>query len=130
MNMNEFIKDSFELEKKKELAKQISIRCLEINSIGDKRQIKTDKGKPCVFFHLSGHVGAIDIDVFKKGWESDCYPDTHVHLDKYSTLLEFEDCLAYVEELYLGQTKDLETEKIGAEESKELSVDIDQAVGA
>ena len=119
-----------ELERKKELAKLIAIRCLEINSIDDKRQIEIEGAKPCVFFNLAGHVGVIDINVYEKGWESDCRPDRDFHLNRYSTLSKFEDCLAYLDELYLSQTMESETEKNGDEEGKELSVDIDQAVGA
>ncbi|WP_414733405.1 hypothetical protein [Acetobacterium carbinolicum] len=126
--MNEFIKASFELEKKKELAKQIAILCLEINFISDERKRK--QAKPCVFFSLSGHVGIIDIDVYEKGWESKCRPDRMFCLNEYSTLLEFADCLAYLEGLYIGQTIEPEKEKNGDEEGKELSGDIDQAVGA
>lgn len=115
------------IELKKRLALDISLQCLKINTIGDER--KSKQGKPCVFFNLSGHVGAIDIDVFEKGWESDCYPDRKFHLDKYSPSSAFADCLTYLEELYMGQKIEDEIEKNG-EESKELSVDIDQAVGA
>ncbi|WP_026395328.1 hypothetical protein [Acetobacterium malicum] len=126
--MNEFIKESFELEKKKELAKQIAILCLEINSIGDER--KSKQGKPCVFLNLSGHVGNIDVAINEKGWESKRRPDIMFRLNEYSPLSEFTDCLAYLNELYLSQTMESETEKNGDEEGKELSVDIDQAVGA
>lgn len=128
--MNEFIKENFELEKKKALGKQIAISCLEINSIGDKKQIEIEKGKPCVFFSLAGHVGAIDIGVFEKGWESDRHPDRNIHLDKYSAVSEFTDCLAYLNELYLSQTMEGMTAKNGDAEGKELSVDIDRSVGA
>lgn len=124
--MNEFIKASIELEKKKELAKQIAICCLEINSIGDKRQIDIEEGKPCVFFYLAGHVGTIDIGVFEKGWKPDRDPDRNIYLDKYSKLSEFTDCLAYLDELYLGQTMEGVTEKKGDGEGKELSGETDR----
>ncbi len=125
--MNEFIKESFELEKKKALAKQIAILCLEINFISDERKRK--QAKPCVFFSLSGHVGIIDIDVYEKGWESKCRADRMFCLNEYSTLLEFTDCLTYLNELYLSQTIESEIDKNGDEEGKELSVDIDRSVG-
>jgi len=119
-----------DLEKKKELAKRIAILCLEINSIGDERQIETDEGKPCVCFSLYGNVGTINIDVFEKGWE-DYYPDTHIRLGKYSTSAEFSDWLAYLEELYKGQTvKDEIKKEVEERKDKELSGETDKAVGA
>lgn len=117
-----------DLELKKRFALDISLQCLKINTIGDER--KSRQGKPCVFFSLSGHVGSINTDVYEKGWESDCYPDRKFHLDKYSPSSAFADCLTYLEELYMCQKIEDEIEKNEEEESKELSVDIDQAVGA
>lgn len=121
MNMNEFIKDCFELEKKKELTKAIALCCLDINSIGDKRN--REEGKLCVFLDLSGHVGTIDIRLFEKGWHKDGSPDMTIRLDKYSALAEFEECLMFLEELFADQTKK-------EEEGKELCVELVQAVGA
>lgn len=116
--MNEFIKASFELEKKKELAKAIALCCLEINSIGDRRQ--EEEGKLCVFLDLSGHVGTIEIRLFEKGWARDLDPDMNIRLDKYSKLAEFEDCLTFLAALSSEQTmKD--------EEGKELSVEANKA---
>lgn len=119
--MNEFIKASFELEKKKELTKAIALCCLEINSIGDRR--KKEEGKPCVFLDLSGHVGTIDIRLFEKGWKRECDPDINIRLDNYSKLAEFEDCLTFLAALSSDQT-------IKEEEGKELCVELDQAVGS
>lgn len=119
--MNEFIKDCFELEKKKDLTKAIALCCLEINSIGDKR--KREEGKLCVFFNLSGHIGAVDIRIYEKGWEKDRCQDMTILLDKYSKLPEFEECLLFLEELFIEQY-------MKEEEGKELSVEHDQAVGA
>lgn len=121
MNMNEFIKDCFELEKKKELTKAIALCCLEINSIGDRRE--KEEGKLCVFLDLSGHVGTIDIRLFEKGWERECDPDMNIRLDKYSKLTEFEECLSFLGALSSEQTKK-------EEEGKELCVELVQAVGA
>lgn len=121
MIINEFIKDSFELEKKKELTKAIALCCLEINSIGDRR--KKEEGKLCVFMDLSGHVGTIDIRLFEKGWERECDPDMNIRLDKYSKLVEFEDCLSFLTALSSDQT-------MKEEEGKELCVELGQAVGA
>lgn len=119
--MNEFIKASYELEKKKELAKEIALYCLEINSIGDRR--RKEEGKLCVFLDLSGHVGSIDIRLFEKGWERECDPDMNIRLDKYSKLVEFEDCLSFLTALSSDQT-------MKEEEGKELCVELGQAVGA
>ncbi|AFA50251.1 hypothetical protein [Acetobacterium woodii] len=121
MNMNEFIKDGFELEKKKELTKAIALCCLDINSIGDKRN--REAGKLCVFFHLSGHIGTIEVYMFENGWDRNCENDMTIRLDNYSALSEFEDCLNFLEALLIDQImKD--------EEGKELCVELDQAVGA
>lgn len=90
-----------DLEKKKELTKAITLCCLEINSIGDRR--RKEEGKLCVFLDLSGHVGTIDIRLFEKGWEQGCDPDMNIRLDKYSKLVEFEDCQTFLEELFASQ---------------------------
>lgn len=119
--MNEFIKASFELKKKKELTKAIALCCLEINSIGDRR--RKEEEKLCVFLDLSGHVGTIDIRLFEKGWARECDPDMNIRLDKYSKLAEFEDCLTFLAALSTDQT-------IKEEEGKELCGELDQAVGA
>lgn len=110
-----------ELEKKKELAKEIALRCFDINSIGDKRT--REEGKLCVFIDLSGHIGSIRIDIFEKGWDQDCYPDMTILLDKYSKLSDFEECLMFLEELFVDQ-------RMNDEGGKELCVATDQAVGA
>lgn len=119
-----------DIELKKKFALDISIQCLQINTIGDER--KREKGKPCVFFSLSGHVGSVDIGVYEKGWKTKCRPDRIFRLDTWSLLSDFADCLAYLNELYMGQTMAAEIEKNEDEdkEGKELSVDIDRAVGA
>jgi len=116
--MNEFIKASYELEKKKEMAKEIALCCLGINSIGDRR-IK-EEGKLCVFLDLSGHVGTIDIRLFEKGWARDFDPDMNIRLDKYSKLADFEDCLSFLAALSSDQT-------MKEEEGKELSGEVNKA---
>lgn len=109
-----------DIELKRELTNAIVLQCLKMNTIGEKKII--DGGEPCVFFHLSGHVGTIAIDVFEKGWVENSYPDRTIRLDKYSTPAEFKDCLAYLHELHLS--------RIMKEEGKELCVELVQAVGA
>lgn len=107
------------IELKRELANVIALQCLKMNTIGENK--KFDGGEPCVFFNISGHVGTIDIGVFEKGW-IDSSPDRTFHLDKYSTLAEFKDCLAYLQALHLN--------RIMEEEVKELCGELNQAVGA
>lgn len=107
-----------DLEQKKELTREIALCCLEINSIGDRR--RKEEGKLCVFLDLSGHVGTIDIRLFEKGWEQGCDPGMNIRLDEYSKLVEFEDCLMFLEELFTSQT-------VKDEGGKELSGEIDKA---
>lgn len=104
--------------KKKALAKEIALCCLDINSIGDRRT--REEGKLCVFFNLSGHVGSIEIHICEKGWERGCGQDMLIRLNDYSKLFEFEDCLSFLEELFADQT-------VKDEGGKELSGEIDKA---
>ena len=109
-----------DIELKRELANVIAMQCLKMITFGDEKRI--DGGEPCVFFNFSGHVGGIYIAVYEKGWESKCYSDRDIRLDKYSTSAEFKDCLSYLQALHLS--------RITEEEGKELCVELNQAVGA
>ena len=111
-----------DLEKKKEFARLIAIRCLEINTIGDNDADNENEvsGNPVVFLDLAGHVGKINVRIYKDGWSGDREPEAY-ELAKRTPLAVYETLLNRLDKL---------RNEVEEKKSKELSEETDKAVGA
>ena len=90
-----------ELLVKREMAQEIAMQCLKLNSIGDKMQ---DGKGPDVDFELHGHIGGITIRVIEGGWvkdgsKDDNDPDYNITLWDFSDLNDYQICMDYLKSL-------------------------------
>ena len=91
-----------ELLVKREMAKQIAMQCLKLNSIGDEMQ---GGYGPAVWFELAPHVGSITVRVLKNGWikdsndDDDNDPDYNITLWDFSDLEDYQICMDYLKSL-------------------------------
>ena len=90
-----------ELLVKREMAQEIALQCLKLNSIGDAMQ---GKG-PAVWFELAGHIGAITVRVCEGGWikHDDNDPDFNLTLWDFSDLEDYQICMDYLKSLEVEQ---------------------------
>ena len=89
-----------DLTAKRNMAQLIALKCLELNSIGDRMQ---GKG-PAVWFELAPHVGAITVRVIERGWiegviDDENKPDFNIMLWSFSDIEDYEICLEYLKSL-------------------------------
>ena len=89
------------LREKKDLAREIALQCLKLNSIGDRMQ---GGNGPAVWFELAPHVGAITVRVLKNGWikdgnDDDNDPDYNITLWDLSDLEDYQICMDYLKSL-------------------------------
>lgn len=81
----------------REIVKQIFNLALAINP-NDTKQGKTGK-KPTVFVRFSGHVAAVDVEIYLNGWDSGaCAEDESLNVIRYTIYLDDEDFIARVDE--------------------------------
>ena len=81
----------------RKIVKQIFDLALAINP-NDTKQGKTGK-KPTVFVRFSGHVAAVDADIYLNGWDSGaCAEDESLDVIRYTIYLDDENFTARVDE--------------------------------
>ena len=90
-----------ELLAKREMAKQIAMQCLKLNSIGDRMQ---GGNGPAVWFSIDAHVGAITVRVIEGGWidkgtDEENEPDFNLMLWDFSDLEDYHICMDYLKSL-------------------------------
>jgi hypothetical protein len=81
----------------REIVKQIFNLALAVNP-NDTKQDTTGK-KPTVFVKFSGHVAAVDVEIYFKGWDSGaCAEDESLDVIRYTIYLDDENFIAWVDE--------------------------------
>lgn len=90
-----------DLQVKRDLAKQIALQCLKLNSIGD--QMQGGNG-PAVWFSIDAHVGAITVRVIEGGWiengsAKENEPDFDLTLYSFSDIKDYRATMKYLKEL-------------------------------
>ena len=81
----------------KEIVKQIFNLALAVNP-NDTKQDTTGK-KPTVFVKFSGHVAAVDVEIYLNGWDSgECAEDESLDVICYTIYLDDENFIARVDE--------------------------------
>ena len=81
----------------REIVKQIFNLALAINP-NVTRQDTTGK-KPTVFVKFSGHVAAVDVEIYLNGWDSGaCAEDESLDVIRYPIYLDDENFIARVDE--------------------------------
>jgi hypothetical protein len=90
-----------ELLVKREMAKQIAMQCLKLNSIGDRMQ---GGNGPAVWFSIDAHVGAITVRVIERGWTengTDVQNETDFDLTlwDFSDIKDYRSTMKYLKEL-------------------------------
>ena len=94
-----------ELLAKREMAKQIAMQCLRLNSIGDRMQ---GGNGPAVWFELAPHVGAITVRVIEGGWihkgtDEKNEHDFNITLWDFSDLEDYQICMDYLKSLEVAK---------------------------
>ncbi len=80
----------------REIVKQIFTLALAINP-NDTKQDTTGK-KPTVFVKFSGHVAAVDVDIYLNGWDSGACDKDEPLVIRYTIYLDEENFIARVDE--------------------------------
>ena len=81
----------------REIVKQIFNLALAVNP-NDTTQDKTGN-KPTVFVKFSGHVAAVDVEIYLNGWDSGaCAEDESLDVIRYTIYLDDEDFIAWDDE--------------------------------
>ena len=80
----------------REIVNQIFALALAINP-NDTRQGKTGN-KPTVFVRFSGHVAAVDVDIYPNGWDSGACDEDEPLAMRYTIYLDDENFIARVDE--------------------------------
>ena len=80
----------------REIVKQIFHLALAINP-NDTNQDTTGK-KPTVFVRFSGHVAAVDVDIYPNGWDSGACDEDEPLAMRYTIYLADEDFIAWDDE--------------------------------
>lgn len=71
--MSKRLQKKFEKRKRKLIHEMFDI-VLDINGLGDRKQ-KITGNLPTAFFNFSGHVGWVEVLVYKNGWSSSANVD-------------------------------------------------------
>lgn len=77
----------------REIVKQIFNLALAVNPNVTK-QATTGK-KPTVFVKFSGHVAAVDVDIYLNGWDSGAFDKDEPLVKRYTIYLDDEDFIAW-----------------------------------
>ena len=80
----------------REIVKQIFTLALAINP-NDTKQDTTGK-KPTVFVKFSGHVAAVDVEIYLNGWDSGACDKDEPLVIRYTIFLDEENFIARVDE--------------------------------
>ena len=80
----------------REIVKQIFTLALAINP-NDTKQDTTGK-KPTVFVKFSGHVAAVDVDIYLNGWDSGACDKDEPLVIRYTIYLDEENFIARFDE--------------------------------
>ena len=81
----------------REIVKQIFALALAINPNDTKQD--TTGNKPTVFVKFSGHVAAVDVEIYLNGWDSGaCDKDDPLVIRCYTIYLDEENFIARVDE--------------------------------
>lgn len=84
-------------EEARKIVKQIFNLALAINPNVTKQD--TTGKKPTVFVRFSGHVAAVDVEIYLNGWDSGaCAEDESLNVIRYTIYLDDEDFISRVDE--------------------------------
>lgn len=80
----------------REIVKQIFNLALAVNPNDTKQD--TTGNKPTVFVSFSGHVAAVDVDIYLNGWDSGACDKDEPLVMRYTIYLDDEDFIAWDDE--------------------------------